>query len=505
MRQRSLVVLTICAAFGAASLVAAPAAPAAAPDRWVAMGDSFQAGVGAHAFYPDSGECYRSPWSHPALLQRDGVLGGPFTFVACSGATTQHLYDGKEGEPPQFDALGEDVSHVTIGVSGNDMGFSRILQNCIIGSPMRACSADHEEGVQTAFDRLNEGTEQNTNRVQTILADILERAGSAKIFLLTYPKFFPDEGGIDGTSAVPRPARRCQMIRLTDQLWVNSWIQRLDNYLVTSATIFGAVPVDLYHAADDHELCSEANKAARYLNGIVPRPSRRHNSFHPTRYGYAQTACILKEAFLRPAPAARVAGDAGVTRQSSDVTVQPGQTVKVPVKLRGGGLGTGFAATWPEGDVKVRVLSPDGKRADAAAADNVRHRHRSTKRAVYDNVYVPGASGGVWNVELTGADQPTRVRVTATELARHKRPPQAELKIERTGPKTVRLDASGSEGSGGGPIKGYLWEFGDGTLATGRTVTHTFTKPGTFTVTLAVEGEDGQLGFDAAPPVTVEP
>jgi lysophospholipase L1-like esterase len=494
MRQRGLVIAGSCVVAFAASSAVAPAAPAAAPGRWVAMGDSYQAGVGAGDYYPASGDCSRSPWSHVPLLQEDGVLGGPVTFVACSGATTEDVRNGKSGEPPQLDALDTDVSHVTLGISGNDMGFADVVTSCIKVSALKTCAGAQDAALKAAIDRLDEGTAQNANLVQEIIKDVRRRAPQAKVFVPTYPKFFPDEGGRDGTSTVPLPTQRCQMIRLTDQLWMNQWVQRLDSYLVTSATIAGAVPVDLYNSSDGHEICPPEGQQ-RFLNGIVPR--NRNDSFHPTRAGYANTACIIKEAFLRPSAVPRVAGDAGVTRQTADVTVQPGQKVQVPVALRGGGLGAGFAATWAEGDVTMRVLRPDG------AQPGARHRRNVTKRGAYDSVYVPGAGAGGWKVELTAGDRPVKVRITATELARPKSPPVAKVTMKRISPNTVVLDASGSKGSAGGEVEGYLWEFPDGTLAKGAKVTHTYTKSGTHVASLAVTGDDGQMGFGAAPPVTV--
>jgi PKD repeat protein len=45
----------------------------------------------------------------------------------------------------------------------------------------------------------------------------------------------------------------------------------------------------------------------------------------------------------------------------------------------------------------------------------------------------------------------------------------------------------------GGPVQGatYFWDFGDGTTATGTTVTHRYTRGGTFAVTLRVTSEAG--------------
>jgi hypothetical protein len=55
-----------------------------------------------------------------------------------------------------------------------------------------------------------------------------------------------------------------------------------------------------------------------------------------------------------------------------------------------------------------------------------------------------------------------------------------------------------------GSIAGYEWDFGDGTAATGATVTHTYSNIGQVDLpTLIVTDNQGALGFAAAPPVKV--
>ena len=54
-----------------------------------------------------------------------------------------------------------------------------------------------------------------------------------------------------------------------------------------------------------------------------------------------------------------------------------------------------------------------------------------------------------------------------------------------------------------GPITGWLWDFGDGTTSSAQHPTHTYTTPGTYTVTLTVFGEGGTsaqvtLAWDAS-------
>ncbi|MGY4706547.1 PKD domain-containing protein [Candidatus Bipolaricaulota sp. J31] len=75
------------------------------------------------------------------------------------------------------------------------------------------------------------------------------------------------------------------------------------------------------------------------------------------------------------------------------------------------------------------------------------------------------------------------------------------------GPLEVTFDASSSRDPAGS-ISEYLWDFGDGTeVASGVRVTHTYTHPGAYLVTLVVTGPSGVgrattwIYVDNSPPV----
>ncbi|MBT2517168.1 PKD domain-containing protein [Streptomyces sp. ISL-90] len=63
--------------------------------------------------------------------------------------------------------------------------------------------------------------------------------------------------------------------------------------------------------------------------------------------------------------------------------------------------------------------------------------------------------------------------------------------------------AAGTSSDEDGEIIEYLWDFGDGTTATGVSTVHEFTQPGTYLVTLAVRDEDGGESFTSSSEITV--
>jgi PKD repeat protein len=67
---------------------------------------------------------------------------------------------------------------------------------------------------------------------------------------------------------------------------------------------------------------------------------------------------------------------------------------------------------------------------------------------------------------------------------------------------TVTFDAGGSKDNVG--IVSYDWDFGDETTGAGLTANHTYTSPGTYTVTLTVKDSAGNSATDTIT-VTVLP
>src|SRR5581483_11116950 len=112
-------------------------AGAAAPTgKYVALGDSYTSGP----LIPSQVDlnCTRSDHNYPHLV-RNAIGSSAFSDVSCGGATTNDIMNPSNGElgcpiPAQLAAVTPDTALVTVGIGGNDIGFSSIINTCVSAS-----------------------------------------------------------------------------------------------------------------------------------------------------------------------------------------------------------------------------------------------------------------------------------------------------------------------------------------------------------------------------------
>lgn len=104
---------------------------------------------------------------------------------------------------------------------------------------------------------------------------------------------------------------------------------------------------------------------------------------------------------------------------------------------------------------------------------------------------------GIYTISLTaddgnGGTNTTTINITVIDNT--PQPPTAVATANPTSgntPLVVNFDGSGSTDPNGDNLT-YSWDFGDGNIATGITVTHTYTVIGTYTATLTVSDGNGE-------------
>jgi lysophospholipase L1-like esterase len=242
-----------------AVLVALAAAPAAAnANSYVSLGDSYVAGPVIPIQIMPWG-CLKSDHNYAHLAAPQ--LGLDLRDPSCSGAKTDHM-SAVQGvspgpNPPQFDALGADTTLVTLGIGGNDIGFSSLAKDCFSTSPNGSPCWD--KYVVNGVDEISRRIADTAPKVASVLQGIHARAPSARVLVVNYPAIFPDSG----------PGCYPQIpVADGDVVWLREKEKELNQMLADQAAANGASVVDWYTASIGHDACQPP--VIKWVEGPVP-------------------------------------------------------------------------------------------------------------------------------------------------------------------------------------------------------------------------------------------
>ncbi|WP_168801627.1 SGNH/GDSL hydrolase family protein [Glycomyces buryatensis] len=251
-----VVALAGAAAFGVASFSHQATADITA-EEYVALGDSYVAGAGA-GDYIDDDACRRSENAYPKLAAVE--LGEELRFDACSGAETIDVVEN------QLTHLDDSTAHVSIGVGGNDIGFSAIMSACS-GTDDDACASAIESAEAATTDVLPASLDD-------LYTQVAAEAGNAMIVVVGYPHLF------DGTTCDATVG-----ITPEEQAALNDLADLLNATTAEVAEAHGFPFADPREAFADHAICSEDP----WLLGHVTDEA----SFHPNAAGQAGYAEVV--------------------------------------------------------------------------------------------------------------------------------------------------------------------------------------------------------------------
>ncbi|MFW5470496.1 SGNH/GDSL hydrolase family protein [Knoellia sp. CPCC 206435] len=231
------------------------------PLPYVALGDSYAAGVGGGARL---GECWRTTGGYPVLVAR--ALGQDLAHQACLGATVADV------ARDQLSVLGPQTTHVSLTVGGNDVGFVPVIVECAKPSWM----VDSDAVIDDAFALL---TTELPRRLTRLVASIRERAPRAELVITAYPVLFNGEDCNALTFFSPYEMSRLEQ-----------GVADLAAVIEGVAGDAGAVFVDPRADFDGHAVCDQEE----WVSGVS---WPLEESYHPNVEGHAAYARLVLGAF----------------------------------------------------------------------------------------------------------------------------------------------------------------------------------------------------------------
>jgi lysophospholipase L1-like esterase len=302
---------------------------------YAALGDSFTSGplVLPHDSSRVPEDCGQSTRNYPHQVAN--IFGvSELRDMSCGSARIPHFYEPQGGLPaggtnePQFVVLDEDVDIVTVGIGGNDVGFTGAAMDCLRFSPTDdPCAADMEEGE----DRVARRIPETLPVLVQALEDIAELAPNAEIFVVNYLESLPD----DGVACWPYVP-----ILQEDMTWLVQRFKDMNAMLAEAANIAGVTLIDIYTPSIGHNACQPPGIA--WVNGMVLVPP----SFpaHPNDLAYLNLSPVIAQAIE-----ARLA-----EAQEEEEPEAPGRSGETPV---GEGVGGGRPDEPPGHGVRAQAAA----------------------------------------------------------------------------------------------------------------------------------------------------
>ncbi|GAA3389326.1 GDSL-type esterase/lipase family protein [Streptomyces roseoviridis] len=335
--------LVLCLAAALCALLPSPAAasPGSGPTAVVTMGDSYISGEagrwqgnslttsgsrnGTDRAWTGSGYdpsrvygataangCHRSD---TAEVKSAGPIASALVNLACSGATTDHVFRASQGgvaykgEAPQADQLAtvartHDVKLIALSIGGNDLGFADIITTCATDYIVwySYCHDDQQAEVDAKIDGVMADVGKAVDEIRAVMTGAGYAAGDYRIVLQSYPSPIPrstenrySESGWSRTNTGGCPFWD------KDSDWArDSLVPQIAGRLKAVATAKGAQFMDLRDMLQGREVCAKASKQvsatvpasaatsewARWIDQNQTQGPLQEN-MHPNAYGQA--------------------------------------------------------------------------------------------------------------------------------------------------------------------------------------------------------------------------
>jgi lysophospholipase L1-like esterase len=256
--------------------------------RLLALGDSYSSGEGAGHYEPDTetsnNTCHRSRSAWPTLVADQRGLKEIRPSLACSGATVTDVLSGRlrgqaERTQSQIGRISGGPDLITITIGGNDLGFRKVLENCIAVNCVKTYHRKSGDILDRKIDDL-------ALRLPAVYRAIQAAALNARIVVVDYPRLFPP-------SNPDNPTPNCAAdgaISPKEADYLNATIERADIAILDVAKQVGVDGLDVSDAFAGGELSCDGTQ---YVNHASPQRKVLSGSFHPNADGQERLARVV--------------------------------------------------------------------------------------------------------------------------------------------------------------------------------------------------------------------
>ena len=262
------------------------------PDSYVALGDSFTAGpaiMPQDAAFPG---CFSSTVNYPHLIAP--FLAPPaFRDVSCSGAQTKDMTAPQDvkpdpDNPAQLEALDASTRIVTLGIGGNDIGFTEIATQCgesfLLQPKGSPCRDFYNSG---GVDQIGGRIAELAPKLDDVLDRIDAKSPRAKVFVVGYPAILPETTENFVACQATLPVAEGDVAFLRDEVE-----KRLNATIQYVAVSHGEAYVDTYTPSIGRDACEPPT--VRWVEPVAPGADAF--PVHPNRDGMEESARAVKSA-----------------------------------------------------------------------------------------------------------------------------------------------------------------------------------------------------------------
>ncbi|MEV7728764.1 endonuclease/exonuclease/phosphatase family protein [Streptomyces sp. NPDC087917] len=199
--------------------------------------------------------------------------------IACSGATTADVLSRTfKGEKPQVEQLADltrqyHVKYVVLSIGGNDLGFSKIAQDCVLGyEANRPCSDKGRDEITRKLGKVRDAVTTTVEAIQKTLSDAGQ--AHAKIILQGYPNPVPSSLNVryENKAWMREMSGGCPLTD-KDVDWLHyEVVPGLNDHLASVAQVRNTIFLNPQSALAGHQLCGQGADQAHENNTLGNAP-----------------------------------------------------------------------------------------------------------------------------------------------------------------------------------------------------------------------------------------